>query len=102
MQQVDRHTLEWIHAALEDGFFKNHWIVFEGDSLTRQVFTSVACLAWGNGYMLSEETDWKKWMQEQYNWLNWHFPGFKRKGKHSMISCCEVQLKDGGHLIYRN
>ena len=96
------HSLQRVAAALRSHSFDGRRIIFEGDSLTRQLFTALACLAWGNGYMESERTDWKEWDEAEYNKLQSHFPGFFRKGRHSMLVNSVVQLKGGGQLVYRD
>ena len=42
-----------VYNALENSAFDNRTIVLEGDSLTRQLFISLSCLAWSAGHVKS-------------------------------------------------
>lgn len=45
------HAYERVVNALENQAFDNRKIVLDGDSLTRQFFISLSCLAWSAGYV---------------------------------------------------
>ena len=45
------HSLQRIFHALSQGAFDGRTIVFDGDSLTRQLFISLSCLVHSAGYI---------------------------------------------------
>jgi hypothetical protein len=45
------HAYERVVNALENNAFDNRKVILDGDSLTRQFFISLSCLAWSAGYV---------------------------------------------------
>jgi hypothetical protein len=99
---IESRALEKVHAALQSGAFAGRRIVFDGDSLTRQLFISLGCLAWGSGYVTSHQTEWREFTDEQATALRQHFPRFIHKGEHSAILGSYVQLQGGTELIFED
>lgn len=96
------HSLERLDRALQAHSFQGRRIVFEGDSLTRQLFTATACLAWSNGYLQAHMTEWRELTDVDYQRIATHFPGFSNKGPHSQLLNSVVKLRGGGQLMFKD
>jgi hypothetical protein len=99
---IDSRALEKVDAALQSGAFAGRKVVFDGDSLTRQLFISLGCLAWGSGYVTSHQTEWREFTDEQATTLRRHFPRCIQKGEHSTILGSVIKLQGNTELIFED
>lgn len=92
----DNRAFERVSAAFEKGAF-NRTIVLDGDSLTRQLFISLGCLAWSAGYVEDFEIPHKYVSKGDENsiLLNAHYAA-------SSFNYNEAHIKfyQGGDLYY--
>jgi len=83
--------------ALQSGAFNNRKIILDGDSLTRQLFISLSCIAWSAGYV-SDYTinNYDVWEGSTNNVLhNINYTASEQFNKQ-----VHVKLKGGGDIYY--
>jgi len=91
----DARAYERVVTALEQNAF-NRTIVLDGDSLTRQLFISLSCLAWTAGYVTEFNVDADIYEGDTNTIM-------KNAGMHSsskFFSEANVKLKGGGTIYY--
>ena len=97
---MDAHALERVHTALVSGAFNDRRIAFDGDSLTRQLFMSLGCLAWSSGHVVNHNISWIEYSPEDTAKFSKMFHKFINKGPHSVILNARIELDSGAELIY--
>jgi len=93
----DAKSYQRVLNAFESGAFINRKIILDGDSLTRQLFISLSCIAWSAGYV-SDYTinNYDVWEGSTNNVLhNLNYTASEQFNKQ-----VHVKLKDGGDIYY--
>ena len=83
--------------ALQNGAFSNRRIILDGDSLTRQLFISLSCMAWSAGYV----TDYT--ISKYDVWSGGENPtlrSFNYTASERFYKQVHVKLKDDGDIYY--
>ena len=93
----DAKSYQRVLNALHNGAFSNRRIILDGDSLTRQLFISLSCMAWSAGYVtdytISKYDVWSG--GENPTLQNFNYTASERFYKQ-----VHVKLKDDGDIYY--
>jgi hypothetical protein len=92
----EARAYERVVSALEKGAFDGRTIVLDGDSLTRQFFISLGCLAWSAGYVI--EYDVPMYIYEGR--LNSVLKNGQYDASSKIFSKGVIKLKGGGKIYY--
>lgn len=91
-----------VAQAIKSGFLQGKKIFLDGDSLTKQVFISIGCLAWSSN-LVSEysivEVDFPERLVEGYKKRLPYFTQRGERGAH--FRSANVTLHDGGSVYYQ-
>lgn len=93
----ENNAYDRVVTALQDGSFDDRKIVLDGDSLTRQLFISLGCMAWAAGYVDKYEFDQNEVYTGGENTImnNVHYEASSK-----IIDRGLVHLKGGGQIYY--
>ena len=92
----EARAYERVVSALEKGAFDGRTIVLDGDSLTRQFFISLGCLAWSAGYVIECDVP----MDISEGGSNSVLKNGKYDASSKMFSEGVIKLKGGGKIYY--
>ena len=93
----NRRAYERVVQALESGAFHGRKIVLDGDSLTRQLFISLGCLAWSAGYVDNYEFKQEHVTEGKQNLI---LNNANIEASSKMITRAFIHLKGGGKIYY--
>jgi hypothetical protein len=89
------HSLQRIFHALSQGAFDGRTIVFDGDSLTRQLFISLSCLVHSAGYIQDDTKDIDvHWTDKEIRWGL--IPSLYWTGPHTDFEYAKVSFMGSG------
>ena len=92
----DAFAYDRVVSALENNAFDGRKIVLDGDSLTRQFFISLGCLAWSAGYV--EDYDVPEYIYE--GGLNSVLNNAQYEASSKLFTKGSITLKGGGRIFY--
>jgi len=92
----EARAYERVVSALENGAFDGRTVVLDGDSLTRQFFISLGCLAWSAGYVIEYDVP----MDIYGGRLNSVLKNGQYDASSKIFSQGFIKLKGGGKMYY--
>ena len=92
----EARAYERVVSALENGAFDWRTIILDGDSLTRQLFISLGCLAWSAGYVIEYDIP----MKTNIGNSNSIMKNAQYEASSKFFSRGSIKLKGGGQIYY--